>query len=764
MKKRTIIKLTVLILAVAIAATVFAGCVFVYDEDTDLSQVILDINSVDITYEVPLTEDYTDSNGNPVYKLNDGLDEYGNVADNVKDVRASDNFAKPTTEVVQTVKRTHDGAAIHKAKVSDGKAVYVGYVTTADGIKSVETTEGDENWQYRLQQETSDEYFVEPISGEEFRFEGIAYNGGKTAYAARWTKLSDGKSVYGPLAVNATQNRGDFEIDDSLPLINYDAANDSFRWTELTPAYETATYTTEKGEIFKSAMIMYFNNYAQNYVAQGYKNADDIFDRFINMFSTSYLARQEAIAAIKSGNAEWGVTEINAVNKAIYDAIDDELNSIYSEISLGRGEDVPEISPAETPSPTYPTPPSETDEDVRDYEVWNVAQTPERIPGNDANPARASYERAAVRKLVDDLEDYVEDQYAMNDEDRETYRKEVEEMSKIVEKDEGIPKLYASLYTYKIIRLIFGDATENQLQLEAIRNYMGRDVESDDVQTVYNEQLSEQRSNFDSNIQSYYTACGNNDTILYFADEEYFWVKHILIPLSDAQQASLEAEKQRGKSDEEVEAYRENLGKNVVVYKHKDGENDTSKTYTIDEAYDEISAVMSAAASSPTEALTKFDELIYVYNTDPGIFDNEMGYAVTKTPALNGGATETYMIEFATAARELYARYKAGEGDIGMISEPVMTDYGWHILCLNYVPQAGQIRSINEYLTAANQTTVGEALAVDNYNTKLNAKFNAWQDGISEEYRAMDGIIVPHKERFKSRLKEYEENLFGNDD
>ncbi len=744
-------------------ATVFAGCVFSYDEDKDLSQVILEIAPFELTYEVPLTVDYIDPFGNPVRKLNDGLDEFGDPVDNIGEIRNSADFGEPTDEIVQTVRRTHDGAAIHKAKIKDGKVVYIADVNDGDTVKVVETVEGDENWDNRSQSRTNSEYFVEPVSGEEYRFDGIVYSDGNSNYAAKWTKLSDGKTVYGALALATVQKPGSFAIDSALPLIDYDASDDTFGWTMLTPAYETATYKAEGENFYKSAMMTYFNNYAQSLVQQGYKNVDDIFNRFINMFSTSYLSREEAIAAIKSGDAEWGVTEINTVNRTIYDNIDSELNSIYTQISLGRNENVPEVSQAETPSPTYPTPPTETPEDSRDYKVWNISQTPDRIPGNDSNPVRASFERAAMRNFVKNIKDYVEDQYAMSEEERKNYRAEVEDMEKVLgnkDGNDGASKLYARLYTYDIIRDVYADSTVSQLQTTAFRNYLGRDIQPDDVATIYDNELASQRASYNADVQNYYTACSNNETILYFADQEYFWVKHILIPFSDAQTANLEAEKARGKSDAEIEKYRENLGKNVVVYKHKDGENDTSRTYTIAEAYSNIESEMQAASSSTQEALTKFDELIYTYNTDPGIFNNEMGYAITATPALEGGAAETYMIEFATAARDLYKAYKNGTADIGSISEPVLTDYGWHILCLNFVPQAGQTRVLGQYLTAANITKVDEALAVDNYNTKLDAAYTAWQSGISEKYRNMDSVILPHKERFKGKLKEYEEQLF----
>ena len=123
---------------------------------------------------------------------------------------------------------------------------------------------------------------------------------------------------------------------------------------------------------------------------------------------------------------------------------------------------------------------------------------------------------------------------------------------------------------------------------EEDRNVGQEDILARKLRPLF-EQLAQQIDNFTSDISNYYSAVTNGDTILYFADAEYFWVKHILIPFSDKQTADLEAYKADGNTDADVAKFREQLGRQVVVYKHVDGEDDTSRSYTIEQAYADIS-------------------------------------------------------------------------------------------------------------------------------------------------------------------------------
>ncbi len=777
-KKKTLIKLFLPLLAVIIGASVFTGCTFSYDEETDLSQVILEINPVTLTYEVPVMTDLKDPDGKV-------------VTASVDYDRSSDTFGEKVTEYkVQTVKRTHDGDAIRYAKTNEaGDVLYLGENEDGDPIQ-VEIADDR-----AYAEQDSDGYYLVPAvrgssvyNGEEYEYVGTRESG--TDAAALWRRVSDGEYVYGALA---GKDHSDFD-DADLPFVNElpeVTVRDSgtVTWTEYQTASETATFDSAKEEFFKVTMQTYFENYAQSMITDEGKTVDEVFDEFIKNFYLSYLTGVEADAAIRSGDAVWGLTEINEVNKTIYDGVDTALSGIYEEIAGDFDQTWPSATEETESDTTYPTP---EDEDVvegyeSDYELWLVTSEPERIPGKTTTGALLSMQMEGMRRFVQVIEETIADDYAMNAQTRADYEAEIADMTERVSgSSSDITALYEDLWTYDVIYYLYGESQEYTLKTDAYRTSLGKDlavISERDNKAYYEEQLASQMESFTDDIQNYYTAASGSDTLLYFADTEYFWVKHILIPLSDEQTAALE-DYSANHSDAEIKAFRQRLGENVTVYKHVDGEDDTSRSYTIEQAFSDIYSKMASVYGSAYDSERMFNSLIYTYNTDPGIFpndNNDMGYAVTATSEEDGGAAETYMIEFATEARALLGAYKEGttlldyklehsdkyevtEMDeeymgelpvkIGSISAPALTDYGWHIMYLCVVPTVGP-RAYDSYTTPGRYQTIGEAVAQDNYSTTLDNIYQSRREAIADKYSAMDGVIVAHKERFQGRLDEY---------
>ncbi len=76
-------------------------------------------------------------------------------------------------------------------------------------------------------------------------------------------------------------------------------------------------------------------------------------------------------------------------------------------------------------------------------------------------------------------------------------------------------------------------------------------------------------------------------------------------------------------------------------------------------------------AMTLTEAKEMISDLCFAYGSDAGILNSYKGYVSAPAPADNG--TETYVKEFAAAARDVVA---AGAGTYVVVG----TDYGWHIV------------------------------------------------------------------------------------
>lgn len=800
MKKTRTKKIIALALTAVMSAALLTGCtIFEYDEDADMSQTILEINPIEYTYEIPIKVDYEDPYGNPVYEINNDP--------------SSADFGKTTNTVVSAVLRDHDGYPIHvPATNAAGEMLYVGYEKGSDGLdytRPIETgvTKDSDNIFVDIDGKNRDGYFViytkndnaddvsRSYTATEYRFDGLIYT--DSARYALWTSVKDGTTKAGDVTVNgipSTTASGAANYDAELPVVEYtmsgiapDAKHDTWEWEENVHVSVTATASTRYEAFYKETLVSTFNSNGYTlYNSDGY-TIDECFDEFIEQLYTQYLTYAEAEMAVSGGYVEWGVPEMNQVNKQIYDQIDTALETLYEEVAEDFGYVYPGIEEGENESgTTYPVPPegSTSGESMEDYKVWHITQEPDRCIGQSDDPAINSLKRAGMRKFVDVIEEYVDDERAISADERADYESEVAEMRNMITTAEGTDKLYTSLYTYDVIWTMYGESQDYTLKTAGLRSYLVSDIEAKEsvAREAFAEELARQKSEYKSNIQSYYSDATDGNTILYYADDEIFWVKHILIPFSDDQTAALDSYKKAGHSDAEVEEYRRELGMAVEVYKHVDGEEDTSRTYTIQQAYNEILSGMSAVAGNAKEAAETFDELIYTYNTDDGIFDNEMGYAVTATPEDEGGLEETYMIEFATESRALYNAYRnnmslaeykdsdpnddyvnddaftpeSGEVEVGSISIPVLTDYGWHIMYLNVVPKVGQSLAFDDYLTPAEKTTAGAAY-VEDVSTNQDNFYNNWSYSMANGYFNQDGIIVVHKDRFESYLDDFEE-------
>ncbi len=758
MKRKTIAKLITLILAVVVAATVLTGCIVNYNEDEDLSQVILEVNPVEIKYIVPMKGDYLDLDGNKVKNPNN-----------------EPGFETDAEGNVQAVLYDHAGNPIGKPMLENGA---IKYEQGSDAVSG----------EYAVL------YAVEngAVTGAtEYRYTGVINVGGTKL--AQWVNVSDhseekGKTVYGKLS-GVTYGSDAPATLDGLPEIKLDEdADGNFSWEYRAPIFEKATFTSEKESFYKVTLINYFNNYAADIIKDRGYDVDEAFEYFIRNFYSGSLSRAEQDAATLAGNVVFGVTEQNRVRRAVYDSIDKRLAIIYQDIADDFGQTVPSVGESTDDKTTYPVPGDEEKDEAyeKEYKVWSVTDEPERCVGTSLSGNFNSMQREGVRRFVDYIERSVKDNYAMSEEERAHYNDEIAEMYKKCATVSGVDELYTKFSEYDVVHMLYGNNTEYTIKQDGFKAYLGRSRNiTSDVASVYAEELAKQVRAASENIENYYTAATGDDTVLYFADNEYFWVKHILIPFSDDQKSALEKYKAKN-SDAATEAYREQLGKQVRVYKHKNGEDDTSRAYTIDEAWADISGAILAVSSNAYAAARKFDELIYTYNTDPGIFDNEMGYAVTATPESEGGKEESYMIEFAKESRALYNAYRrnqslleykqdsavygvskydeilTSEVEIGSISAPVLTDYGWHIIYLNYVPVAGTQRALNEYLTAGRYSTVAESIG-DDISSRIDAAYVSWQSSVASKYSKIDGVIVSYKDRFAKRLEDYAKAYYNND-
>ena len=183
----------------------------------------------------------------------------------------------------------------------------------------------------------------------------------------------------------------------------------------------------------------------------------------------------------------------------------------------------------------------------------------------------------------------------------------------------------------------------------------------EEIQAAFDEEIAYEKSYFEGNVTmyEYYQMYGYS---FYYVPSGYRGITHILLEVDE----ELLDEYNNAEDDETAEA---------------------AKTAILESVQDEINDIYAQY-----EAGVPFEELIALYNTDPGMDDPDTlaaGYPVHKDSI-------TYMQEFTDGA---FAEEMAAPGDI---SSPVLTSYGVHILYyLRDIPEAELTDEVREELISS---------------------------------------------------------------
>ena len=567
-------------------------------------------------------------------------------------------------------------------------------------------------------------------------------------------------------------------------------------------------FVTEKKDIYKYELVNMLNSSGQTMISYGY-TLEQAVDYLVDQLVTRELILNEADAQIHFKNIIWGQNEENQVLQGIYNTVDSQLATIRNEILTEHGEETADTSSSDTSSTdtstetTYPVKETEEpglydswsreeliaevvnrtkgdltgealtalNEKVSEYSVYKLRATLEnldlqdvekwepdtiRYPGLYGTDDVKSLELEAMRRFISLLKETVKDDYRMTKEQRKIFNEEIAGLEK-VGNEKGLSYVYPELGETQLMQFLAGDTYRDNVKIQLLQQYItdSVDVSEEEIVDEYNALLSEQINKYGNDAEAFSTdiSGGNVDPILYYPNGNYYYVKHILVPFSDAQKAQLEAYKAGAGTiygEEAIAAEKEKLGKLVTGYEHRDGEN-YGKPLTIDQIYADIVSVMKAAEGSLKASDRAFDDLIYKYNTDDGIFGNELGYPVKSVFGEGETYDTTYMQEFSEAADELF---RAGKE--GAISGPVVTDYGVHILYLSgIIPSGGLTVGLNDYISYGEYTSVREKIEEERRTEKENQMFSVWQNQKIGYYLTVADAVETFEKAYKD-LKESE--------
>ncbi|MDR2513946.1 MAG: peptidylprolyl isomerase [Christensenellaceae bacterium] len=176
--------------------------------------------------------------------------------------------------------------------------------------------------------------------------------------------------------------------------------------------------------------------------------------------------------------------------------------------------------------------------------------------------------------------------------------------------------------------------------VEKLREESVKDVAvtEEDIKANFDNYVAEDTAEFSADPVAFLNAARQGTT--YYTPEGIYYVKHILLGFTEEEQSAVAAA--RKADNDEANTLRDEAALKIKA------------------KADEVLAKVNAGED--------FEALIETYGEDPGLQggNNPSGYMTTI------GDNDSYVAEFAEAAQKL--------GQVGMVSDLVLTDFGYHIL------------------------------------------------------------------------------------
>ena len=443
------------------------------------------------------------------------------------------------------------------------------------------------------------------------------------------------------------------------------------------------------------------------------------------------VQRYMLVKEIKNQIGELTQGEKNVLMRETYEHINTTLASLEDEIRVEwdrvvNEDDKEEDSSTEEEGPTEyqeykPTVErvyyKEEVNDVKKYKSKLVRVEEEKEPEDESNPGEF------VQNITD------------ADVSAEAWKRYMKTLQKNNE-ELGI-KLSDEKAFEKEINRIYGVLEENKY-ISKYQEHLTKNLEIDSTSVVesYKQKYKRDYELYSNNESAYHTAMANDASTVYYhpnSGNEYVYVTHVLLGFSDETLAKIEnLEKLYQSNSIEKSVYEaklkqlQNIETTMIDYYDEKG---NKKQISAQLAYEEIYNNVSKYDKDVNFELRakEFNKYIYKYNTDQGILNRDFAYVVN----LDTNVEDQMVKEFADEARRLQK-----EEGVGAMSEPILTEYGYHII-LNL----GPVTNVVEYNNIDNLTW--EAL----YNVKTQPSsektlFHVEYDALNSDETKVNAILT----------------------
>ncbi len=482
-----------------------------------------------------------------------------------------------------------------------------------------------------------------------------------------------------------------------------------------------ASYTYENGEkvtINKRELITSFNSFGYQYVQSYGMSEKDAYKETIKRIVDKKLTIREEENACKQENGGQILLakEKTYLWEQTYDAIKTNIEQYYNDLNHITNPDSEDSSDGAV-SQTIFTPnailvPQTITNPYGDSEVVYTIQVENKIEnevekyipwnGSDRdieteNDLNALYNQ--MTKFVEDNSQYTSalNKYFSDAKKSEEGLKLASDKEAVFKRE--IKRIYTSIYESFMVTK-YSQAHQYSNSSVTLSNL--QDLYQSKVVNDYNKYMVEQASGYDDAVLS------NVASVNYIKPDsvgtQYFYVSHILAKFSDEDQAKyneymkvVNGESKRytvGQAKQLIEQLYTNLTFPVrEKVENEDGTvewKETGKTKPVSAVMAELKASLETAGDNQYKKAEIFNDFIYKYNQDDGMFNAERNYVIGidyHTPDEENNLPYTIrsnMVEpFTNAAIKLYDDNKAKIGDIYSDVEDdglIRTEYGIHIM------------------------------------------------------------------------------------
>jgi len=490
------------------------------------------------------------------------------------------------------------------------------------------------------------------------------------------------------------------------------------------------------------------------------------YSRIINSGELDRAYEYEENGVTKSEN--WRQRDFNKAWKAVYDYCDNQIASIETAMYTTKGLNAPQKGEG-SGEPQYPANTLETKtwRDMQD-EIDKRADV-DPFEFNPANRPRETdvFRLDAAKRFITMMIQQVSD-ISLDPSEQAALKADKDFINRAENRTEIYAKIMGNANInnpfgvgvgagFFCIRKLIAESQFDQVKYERMQDYYNTHVTVSDkeVQDYYDNTLEAQKIRFDEKnagyIDTYFNALKDTQGtpfVFYHPTSDVFYVKHILVPFSSEQTARITAFG-NGNTIAAQRSFQNGLANDITAHPRVNGNDDTSRTIGVRQIFDDVRSVMEPLRNAPSNSREReFTKLIHKYNTDPGAFNNELGYIM---PPKGSGIASGFMQEFEDGAYELWDDHGYNAGAV--LNRYATTSYGVHIMYYSSHTKKG-VTGLRDWTSGMQLQTYGDAVRDFLLQRKQTDNFNLIQSQIVNEYtKEGSGHVTKFERRYADLFK-----------